>query len=293
MQSNNFKIKFEGQQNQIDANVLISSLIHTSSLIQEINNYLETGKQIDIKIKALEKGSFLIDFHLIETSIEALKHLFTKENLEICGVVISTMVGLIELRKFLKGENPKSIEEGTSSTTIINNNGTTHISTNIVYKIYSNSPIAKEAISKNFEAINNDLSIDGFSIIENDVTLLNIEKNEFDSLIIQDEEIDEDEKTKVVIATLNIIKPSFDNGLQWEFLYLGNRIKAKIKDVDFQNRIDNGEQFAKGNTLVVHLQILQKFDPSLDNYVNKSYMVLKIIEHLSRWEQKKLNFDEE
>ena len=41
-----FKIKFDGQQHQVDAQVLISSLIHTTTVIQELNKHYHTGKKL-------------------------------------------------------------------------------------------------------------------------------------------------------------------------------------------------------------------------------------------------------
>lgn len=51
-----FKIKFDGEKHQIDANLLVNNLIHTTSIIQEINRNFDSGKKIDIQIKALEKA---------------------------------------------------------------------------------------------------------------------------------------------------------------------------------------------------------------------------------------------
>ncbi|MBK9247781.1 MAG: hypothetical protein IPM69_06600 [Ignavibacteria bacterium] len=98
--SNDFKIKFDGQPQQIDANVLISSLIHTTDIVQEVNRYLNTGKKIEIKVKALEKGSFLVHIELLETAIDTLKNLFTKENIEVAAGIITIVSGLIGLKKF-------------------------------------------------------------------------------------------------------------------------------------------------------------------------------------------------
>ena len=105
-----FKIKFDGEKHQIDANLLVNNLIHTTSIIQEINRNLDSGKKLVIQIKALEKGSFLIHIELIESTFENLKNLLTRENIEIAGSVIGIFVGLIELKKFLKGKEEKSIE---------------------------------------------------------------------------------------------------------------------------------------------------------------------------------------
>ena len=110
---NDFKIKFDGQQHQVDANVLISSLIHTTTIIQQINNHFNSGRKVEIKVKALEKGSFLIHIELLESAIDALKNLFTKDNIGIAGAVIGGLAGLIELKKFLFDKEPKEkIEQG-------------------------------------------------------------------------------------------------------------------------------------------------------------------------------------
>jgi len=44
------------------------------------------------------------------------------------------------------------------------------------------------------------------------------------------------------------------------FFYAGNRISASIGDVAFFKLIDGGERFAKGESLVVDLEIHQLFD---------------------------------
>ncbi|MBK6626115.1 MAG: transposase [Flavobacteriales bacterium] len=68
-----FKIKFDGQQHQVDANVLISSLIHTTAVVQEVNRSLNSGKKIEIKVKALEPGSFLVHIELVEKAVDSLR----------------------------------------------------------------------------------------------------------------------------------------------------------------------------------------------------------------------------
>ena len=120
---NDFKIKFDGQQNQVDSNILISSLIHTTTIIQEINKEFNNGKKIEIKVKALDKGSFLVHIELIETAFESLKNLLTKENIEFAAALISTLVGIIELKKFLKGRKAKRTEKKGEKTEIENSDG--------------------------------------------------------------------------------------------------------------------------------------------------------------------------
>ena len=66
MKTRRMQIVFEGQSNQIDANTLINVLIHYQTVITEANKELGGGaKTIDLKVNAIEKGSFIIDVSLV------------------------------------------------------------------------------------------------------------------------------------------------------------------------------------------------------------------------------------
>lgn len=290
---NNFKLRFDGEQHQLDANVLISSLIHTTAIIQETNKFLDSGKKIEIKVKALEKGSFLIHIELIETTFDSLKIIFTRENIETGGIIISAFVGFIEIKKFLKGKSPKKIDQKESKTTITNQNGDVFIIENSVFNIYEHSSIVQDALSQNFETLNNDPAISAFEVTDkNENPIIRVEKEEFSDLSLKSEEILKDERILKEAATLNILRLSFEESLKWEFYYKGNKINAKINDPNFYKKIDQGESFAKGDILEVELQINQKWDESVNTFVNKSYQVNRIIRHILRNEQQKFNFEE-
>lgn len=287
-----FKIKFDGQQHQIDVNLLINNLIHTTTIIQELNRNFDSGKKVDIKIKALEKGSFLIHIDLIETTLDTLKNLLTKDNIETAGAIIGAFVGLIELKKFLKGKEIKSKENFDNKVKIENKRGDVIYIENFVSNIYENNTIVRDALSQSFETLENDNSITGYEITDNnEKTLIRVNKEEFEYLSIKSEEILEGEKNVVIAATLNIIRISFDEKLKSDFYFKGNKISVKINDPDFQKRIDNGESFAKGDILEVELEIKQKFEKSVNTFINKSYKVNRIINHILRDEQSKFNFD--
>lgn len=288
---NNFKIKFDGEKHQIEANILINSLIHTTSIIQEINNFSDSGKKIEIKINALEKGSFLIHIELLETAIQSLKNLLSNENIQYAAAIVGSLVGLIELKKHLKGRKAKKIEKEKSRVKIENEDGQVIYIENLTYTIYENSPIVKDALSQSFESLNNDPSITGFEITDkHEKPLIRIDRKDFESMSQKSEEISDDERIITEAATLNIVRLSFEGNLKWDFYYRGNKISAKIIDSAFYELIDKGEAFAKGDILEVELQINQKFEEAVNTFINKSYQVNKIIRHLPRNEQGKLDF---
>lgn len=290
---NNFKIKFDGQEHQLDANTLINSLIHISSIIQEVNSYYNSGKKIEIKIKALEKGSFLINIELVESALEHLKNLLTKDNVEYAAAIIGSVIGLVELKKFLKGKKAKSVDEKTNEKVRIENEeGEVIYIENFTYNIYQNSPIIKDALAQNFETLDNDPNITAFEITDkNEVPLIRVEKVEFDGMSIKSDEITNGERVLIEAANLNILRLSFEGNLKWDFYYKGNKISAKILDKTFYELIDKGQSFAKGDILEVELQINQIWEEAVNTFINKSYSVTKILRHIPRNEQGKLDFN--
>lgn len=285
-----FKIKFDGEQHQIDANLLINNLVHTTSIIHELNRNLDSGKKIDIKVKALEKGSFLIHIDLIEVAFSGLKNLLTNDNLHVAGEIIAAFVGIIELKKFLSGKKAKSKKQENGKIKIENEKGDVIYIENFVNNVYENNTIVKEALSKSFETLENDGSITGYEITDsNEKPLVKIEQKDFQIMSLMSEELLDGEKIINIPATLNIIRISFDQKLKSDFYFKGNKITVKIKDLDFQKRIDNGEAFSKGDTLEVDLEIRQIFENSVNTYINKSYKINKINKHIRRDEQRKLD----
>lgn len=290
--NNNFKIKFDGQAHQVDAQVLISSLIHTTTIIQELNKYLDSGKKIEIKVKALEKGSFLIHLELLETAFDALKTIFTKENIIVASSLITGLVALIQIKKHLKGKSPKEVKNENSVTIIINSNDNQLSIDSNIYQIYENNIVVNDALSQNFDTIDQDPAISAFEITDADEKpYVRVERSDFKDLSQKTEIIDENKKIITENTRLYIVRLSFEEGLKWDFYYRGNKISAKITDPNFQKLIDNGESFAKGDVLEVELQINQIFETSVNTYINKSYQINRIIQHYNRGEQQKIEFE--
>lgn len=287
---NGFKIRYDGQYHQIDANVFINSLLHITTIIQEINKISHSDKKIEIKIKALEKGSFLVSLEILETIVEALKHLFTPEMFGL-GAIITTLKEFLELKKLLKENKEHTAQQDGEKVTITTNNGNVIIIQNLTYEVYKNSPLANEAVAQNFETLQNDPSIEAFEITDsNENTLVKIDKFDFPQMSILHEETDSETKTIHEVALLSIIKISFEPNLKWEFYHRGNKISAKIKDTTFMDLIDNGQSFSKGDRLEVELKVTQKYDTTVNTYVTKEYIIERIIRHIPRSEQQRIDF---
>jgi len=286
------KIKFDGETHQIEANTLINSLLHFTNITHEINRELGTDRKIEIKVNALKEGSFLVHIVIEATLIDNIKGLFTKDNLEIAANIFAVVGGLFGFAKFLKGGKPEVLESNDLSTKIKNTKGDVTYFDNRVVKIYQNNKSIRETIAQEFETLENDPNVTGFELLDKeDKPIVQIIKEDFaaiantDASIISADEITIPKKGFLVISTL-----SFDKNVKWNFYFDGNKISAHIKDEEFVKLIEKGEKFSKGDSLEAEFEIRQQFDDSINTYINKSYKITKILKHIGRVEQGRLEF---
>lgn len=287
-----FKIKFDGNTHQIDANTLINSLLHLTNITQEVNRELATDRKIEIKVNAIKEGSFLVHIVLETSLIEAVGNLFNKENLAIAESIVGVVGGLYGLAKFLKGKDSKLLESNDNSVKIENTKGDVTYIDNRVFKIYQNNKTVRESISQEFETLNNDENVTGFELLgKDDTPIVKIPREDFLEISnVEDNVILPDERLVVKEGKLFIFSLSFDINAKWSFYYEGNKFTAKINDDEFVKLIDSGEKFAKGDTLDAEFEIRQEYYEPANTYVNKSYKIIRIIKHNPRNEQSKLDF---
>jgi len=271
MKKVNTQIRFECEGNQVDANTLINELITYTSLINEVNKQYSNGsKDINIKVNAFEKGSFIVDIELVEN----LYNLFaSRENVQYLAAIVTIIGGLFSLFKKYKGSpTPKNSIQ-------INKNITINETITNIY----NSPLTRKPISCMIESASNDPSVEGLQIKskvgEKDFDDIKIEKDEFKELIYKDFEseleIPEERHSIIENAHLTITKLAFEPGSRWEFIYSGFPISMTVKDANLMSLINHGQKFAKGDALLVDLDILSIYDLNLNAYINKSYKIIE------------------
>jgi hypothetical protein len=296
---NEYKLKFDGEANQLNAATLGYSLLNFVEIVEQANLELETGKQIEIKVKAHEPGSFLVHFALQTGDIDSLWKLLAPDNLKIAGAMIPALIAIVtslfKLRKHLKGEPPKEVQPQNNEILLQNSNGNKIAIDKKVYNLYFNNDKVKTALSETFKTLDADKAVTGFEITDDqEQPLFQASREEFAAMAIPPSELPELTRTQPVAdAILSIIKPSFERGLKWEVVYLGNKIFVAMKDEAFLTRVDNGEEsFAKGDVLEVEMHIEQVFDTALNTYINKAHEVVLVKHHRPRARQVGLLTDE-
>lgn len=294
-QNTDLKIKFDGQVSQIDVNTLINSLLHITNAITEVNNELckEIGeyKKIEVKVNAFSSGSFLVHLELIGSIGDIVNQIFSRENIEYLSWIAGILGSAITLRQFLKSKKPEKIEQSDKTSFVITNtDGGKTVVNQRTYNLYFTNENFQQAITKTFETLENDPSVSGLEITDaQDAPVISVQQDDFKILSTSVEVFQENTKVENdTEARLSVFKIVFDEGRKWEFYYRGNRISAKVSDEDFFHRINEGEKFAKGDMLVVSLNIHQVYDKTANTFINKHYEVIKVHQHIPRPEQQNL-----
>ncbi len=281
------RMKFDGQLHQVDSNTFISSLIGLTEVIKQVNSELNPGTVVNIKINALEKGSFIAE---IATAILVTAPALPQILDTTCNT-FDVVKGIYQLRKFLKGGKPEAVTTEGNKIVIKDNHGNITITDSVTYNIYESNPTIHKAITGQFVALQEDPSVEGFHLLDKEnKEIFSAEKTDFNDLAVLKDAISQDRKIEQVVAELTISKLIFENSQtrKWEFYYKGIKISANIIDNDFFKRIDGGEAFAKGDRLRVELTIQKTLDKSVNVYAIESYTVTKILEHVSRPEEPSL-----
>lgn len=281
MNPNDFKIVFASEKHEVDIETLIGCLMHTSNIIQEVNRSLGTEKKIEVKIKALEQGSFEIHIELIEKLLDSI---FSKDNINISAEIISVVAGLYGFVKWLKSKIKKTekVDDGVEVT--LENGDKTTININ-VYNTFNESKIVRESIAKQISALDKNKDISGFRFESNETNVY-ISDEEFSSVVktISSLNSEAKEPIKDILEDrkILIIRPSFDKDLKWDFVFDGQKISAKMNDEAMIKVIDNGEQFAKGDYMLVDIEVTKFYDNDLGVHLitKDSYKILRYKEHI-------------
>lgn len=283
------KVKFGSKPNEINAAIFLRSLSNIISIIEEINNEIGEGRKLDINVKALEKGSFLVNLGLLSKDIAD----FMVSTAPLTPTILSTLVDLLNLRQFLGGKKPKDVTKTNDKTTVISSSGDKTTVNTSIYNFHNSNVHFNQAVTDNFEALQADSTIDSFELQdENSKPLISVPKKDFEKMSVKSlEEVEENIRQAELTVRISVVKVVFDQNRKWDFIYQGNKISALITDKEFWSKID-AKSFSKGDSLEVDLTIRQEYDQSVVTYINKEFTITKVRKHHRRPDQTNLDFQQ-
>lgn len=271
------KIIFNGDSGQIDANTLISALGHYQFIMEAANKEMGGDKTVELKINAIEKGSFVIDVEVVENF---LKSMFSGSSLGYVSSIITIVGAVYGAYKKLKGRPAKTAEDAEKIRVEVKGKDNVVINKSII-NIYNQIPV-REAISKTVEAADKDESVEGITIEGQDESV-HFPREEFRELIHKNFESADmlpPDRVKEERAFLTILSMGFESGYLWQFLFNGFKIPMRVKDGALMEIIDKGARFGKGDVLEVTLEIVQRYNPSYKAYENVRFKIKEFHRHI-------------
>lgn len=287
-----YQVKYEGDFSELEARSLLSSLISIIDTVQEIgkihNEQFHHDYKLDIKITPFEKGSFIVTFNLhAKQLIDSIFHLISnKDAILYIAALITSLTGIIQFVKWLKGEKPSQITINGNIVIITKDDGNSKEIPTVDYKAIQSSKI-HEFINCSFSMIKDNEKIDTVRILEQDgpslKEMLNVDRDDFDYLTNTTQLLDINTNKHIETITnacVTIVKLSFEKNYKWSFYYEGFKINASIVDCAFFSEIDKRMRFAKGDRLIVNMRIVQEYIKEARSFVNKEYIIDEVIDHI-------------
>ena len=256
--------------------------MHTSNIVQEVNRSLGTEKKIEVKIKALEKGSFEVHIELVE---KLLYSIFSRENLTVASEIVSVVGGLYGFANWLKGRKPSKIENKGDEVEITNDKDEKTIININVYNIFNENKAVRDNIAKQFSVLEKSEYIEGFKFESNEIST-RISEEDFSAVATKFDTLNNENKEPIREILTNrkilIIRPSFDKDLKWDFVFEGQKLSAKMEDKAMIHIINQGEEFSKGDFMLVDLEVIKFYDNDLGIHMitKDSYKILRYKEHI-------------
>jgi len=282
-----FKVIYDGDQHDIDANVLLDSIGSVTDLVSVINREIGDERDLKIRIEAPERGSFGIDLSLLSEAAGMV--MSAREEIMYTSSIVTLLTALYKVHRFFGGGDPDEVEDAGKDVRIYNNDGDVIEVDKTVYNIYAGSEEAREKLDSTYDATRRDDRITEFRIEDSETgeERFSASQDEFDKLAGTAREDTEPETREVTDrVTLTVVRVVFERDRRWEFLHQGETISAKIADIGFWARVENREEnFASGDRLDVDLKRTQEYVPRLDDWVTKRHEVAQVHDHTKQGKQ--------
>ncbi|MDQ7790425.1 MAG: hypothetical protein RDU41_10320 [Clostridia bacterium] len=283
------KVGYEGQLYQMDLDTLLISLLHLAEILKAISKKDIPPEALGIAITATERGSFTVFLELTHQVATTVATLFpdAKSAAESLSRVAAGFLGLLALKKLLKGEKPDKVEvDNNTGTVVVAKDGSTVNVSQTVYHVYAKNPVANDHLEKMFERLSDNPEVSGFNVEAPKIGRFSATSEEFPGFANNNELIQDQEKTELIEnAWVSVLKVVFQKSRKWEFIFNGEKISALIADERFWQQVDAGKQFGKGDALIVDLEAIKVFEEELNCYVTRSYKVVRVLEHHPRSKQ--------
>ncbi len=299
--SEEFTLEFNGiavENGEMDITDLAPSLLAFSRLCTEANQTLNGERAaVSVRVRAdLKRGSFGIDIHLIQNTIEQIRSLLgttqikdLKSILDTLGVLGDDVIkiggglgvlGLIGIAKRIGHGKPSLIEKDEAATRVVYNNATLFVDSG-AWEMYQRADVRND-----LETLTNPLRRDGIEELrfkKGQRKTNQIRRDDLSGFTVnlpEGTEITPDEgdvlSDDIQPRTWQVRQITFDPDLKtWRFWEGKAHIRAAMLDADFVKSVDRGEKIIRGGDFLrVEARVIVR--RTKDGESNPSYEIVKV-----------------
>ena len=282
---NTVVLHFEVQESSISAYTLASTLTSIADAAAAANRSLNLGTEIEVLVEALGSGSFRAKIRTIQAKAKG----FISTQV-IPGVIVGVLTSYVYDRTIAREDGVQVIintdeviiEHGDDRIVVPRN---VHDSMEQAKK----NPEFRGAITRTLEAVSRDEAVSGLGFVKRMDSPKPEVMIERVSMVAATELVLDSVSTRVIEkeVVLRIIKAVLVPGKRkWEFEWEGIKVTAPILDLEFQQRfVEHEVKIAPADVLRCTLRIHQVGDVQTGLFMNSSYEVLRVHEHVPRVEQ--------
>jgi hypothetical protein len=283
---NTFVIHFGADGHRINAYTLASALVGFADAAKAANATINPGYEIEVVVEALTDGSFKATIRAVYNKT---KNIFSSEPVK---AIAYSVIGAFIYQHTLAPD--KTVTVNTSDTEVVIEQGDTkivipkdvHEAINEVDK----SPKFRKGVSDAMRAIESDEQVTSLSFsgrIDAPLPPIQIPRERFGLLTTELDRPDGEDRELIEITDLQIMRAILErSNKRWQFGWNGIRISAPVSDDKFYDEFFSHRiTIAPGDVLRVKLRIRQKLDSDLGIYLNHSYEVLEVLDHIARGQQ--------
>jgi hypothetical protein len=276
-------IHFGGDLKSVDAYTFGNSLISIADTIRAINDTINPGQKIEVRLEAVGPGSFRAVIKKIKKGIGG----FISRAPE--NVFWAVLGAWLITPSF---EQSRTVTVYDDRVEIVDGETTVIISREAFgqFQNTQKNPNIPKSVRKTFDVIDRDDSIENFGItpkLDDPEPLLQISRDQFQKIASDNPIISGERRRLQSVRSIIIVLKTWVNASKnkWSFEWNGIPIAAHISDVKFLNLIKEGEiRFGNGDALDVDIDYFQDFDENLGVWVNdnQSYIISSVYAHLSK-----------
>lgn len=297
IEKESLKIHFGGKDS-IDIETLRDALDATLKSLKVIaDKNLKKEDHCKFIIENVQKGSFEIIISVVKDIIPEID-----AAVGISAGIVTIFTGIAAFRKFLKGRNPKKIEDKENGKEVTNYYGdVTFINCNTL-----DTYVSDDEIEKSFARMSKTISKDG------DRTTLVIEEYDADGKLKESVEYNKEELTQTSNAievekltddyeiqefksTALIKRPCFSGDAKWELriTVLDRIVNVSVDDSDFLEKVQKGDiSFSAATRIEAKFESKTRLDKSGDSNGLTRYSLKKVLSIKEGTQTKQMSIDD-